>query len=71
MDNSAARIVALKRYISLLYQEENRLNWVKGSPHANEQNRVDTDASLLANAVKRDNAENELRGLEVRYRGAF
>lgn len=69
MDNSGARIVTLKRYISLLDQEENRLNWVKGSPHANEQNRAEADASLRANATKRDNAQKELRGLEVRYRG--
>jgi hypothetical protein len=66
VDNRDARIGALRRYISLLRQEENRLNGVMGSPMANQQDREVAEAGLRAAALKISHADKELRGLETR-----
>jgi hypothetical protein len=66
MDNRNARIGALKRYIALLEQEEKRLNWLKSSQSASEQERIDADSSLRLTTEKITKAEMELKTLEVR-----
>jgi hypothetical protein len=70
MDNRAARIDALRRYISLLRQEEGRLSGLKGSPRANQQDRDEAEAGLRAAAQKISDADKELRKLEARPGGA-
>jgi hypothetical protein len=64
MDNRVARIGALRRYISLLRQEEARLNGVKESLMASHEEREDAKAALHAVALKIGHADRELRGLE-------
>lgn len=66
MDNRSARIAALKRYISLLELEEERLSWLKSSPTASQQERTDTDSNLKLTTEKITKAETELKTLEVR-----
>jgi hypothetical protein len=63
MLNTGARIVALKRYVSLLHQEEKRLNWLISSTVASAER---TDAEVNARTVtdKLRNAEKELRRLQ-------
>jgi hypothetical protein len=63
MTNKGTRtLLSLKRYISLLHQEENRLNWLISSTLATER----TGAEISARAVieKLRNAEKELGELE-------
>ena len=67
MNNRVARIGALRKYIALLRREEGRLDVVKGSPRANQQDREDADAGLRAAAQKITVADKELRGLEARF----
>jgi hypothetical protein len=66
MDNRDARIGALRKYISLLRREEDRLDGVKGSPRASQQERDEAEACLRATAQKITSADKELRGLEAR-----
>lgn len=66
MDHRYARIGALKRYISLLEQEEKRLNWLQSSLTANEQERTNAESKLRLTTEKITNAEMELKTLEVR-----
>ena len=63
MVNKGARIVSLNRYISLLLQEEKRLNWVISSTASTAER---TDAEINARTVieKLRNAEKELGKLE-------
>jgi hypothetical protein len=62
MRNNGARILSLKRYISLLQQEEKRLNWLISSTLAAE--RTGAENSARAVTEKLHNAESELRELE-------
>jgi hypothetical protein len=65
MNNRVARIGALRKYIALLRREEGRLDVLKGSPRANQQDREGADAGLRAAAQKITVADKELRGLEA------
>ena len=62
MTDNGARLVSLKRYISLLHQEEKRLNWLISSTFTAER----ADAEINARTVieKLRNAEKELGELE-------
>jgi hypothetical protein len=60
----SARILSLRRYISLLQQEEKRLNWVNNSAQATEQQRTGAEDSLRTITEKLHNAERELSALE-------
>jgi hypothetical protein len=64
MDNSAACIGALKRYVALLQNEERRLTRAKSSPHATEQERADACATLRTASDKISNAEREIFTLQ-------
>ena len=64
MDNRSARIEALRKYISLLRQEESRLDWV--SARASATDRAQAGAAMEANSKKLHNADKELRELEGR-----
>jgi hypothetical protein len=63
MVSKGARIASLKRYISLLNQEEKRLNWLISSTVASTAAR--TDAEIFARTVieKLRSAEKELEKL--------
>jgi hypothetical protein len=66
MVNKGARIVSLNRYISLLLQEEKRLNWVISST-ASTAERTDAEINTRTVIEKLRNAETELgklRGIE-------
>jgi hypothetical protein len=58
-----ARIIALRRYISLLQQEEKRLKWVHNSAQATLQQQAEADRSLRIVTEKLHNAERELGSL--------
>ena len=62
MTNKGARIQSLKRYISLLYQEEKRLNWLISSTFAAERTGAEINARTVIEKLR--NAESELRELE-------
>jgi hypothetical protein len=60
MANKGARIVSLKRYISLLHQEEKRLNWLISSTVASTAERTDAEINARTVIEKLRNAEKEL-----------
>jgi hypothetical protein len=60
MPNKGARIVALQRYISLLHQEEKRLNWLISSTVASTAARADAEINARRVLEKLRNAEREL-----------
>jgi hypothetical protein len=67
MQNRGARIESLKRYISLLHQEEKRLNWLISSTSASTAERTDAEINARTVVEKLLNAEMELgklRGVE-------
>jgi len=64
MVNKADRIVSLKRYISLLHQEEKRLNWLILSTGLSKTERTDAEINARTVIEKLRNAETELRKLE-------
>ena len=67
MVDKAARIASLKRYISLLHQEEKRLNWLISSTVASTAERTDAEINARTVIEKLSNAERELgklRGVE-------
>jgi hypothetical protein len=66
MDNSAERIVSLRRYIALLRQEETRLDRLRASTRSTAADRANADAAFEANTKKLLNADKELRDLEGR-----
>ena len=66
VDNRSARIATLKRYISLLQQEEKRMTWVTHSSLAREEDRRDAESNLRLTAEKIAKAEAELKTLEDR-----
>ena len=62
--NKGARIVSLKRYISLLHQEQKRLNWLISSTVASTAERTDAEINARTVIEKLRNAEKELGKLE-------
>jgi len=64
MANKGDRIVSLKRYISLLHQEEKRLNWLILSTVSSKTERTDAEINARTVIEKLRNAETELRKLE-------
>jgi hypothetical protein len=62
----SARIVTLRRYISLLKQEEKRLMWVVGRRGESEHSQA--ESALKENGLKLTKAEEELQNLEGRRR---
>jgi hypothetical protein len=64
MVNKGDRIVSLKRYISLLHQEEKRLNWLILSTVSSKAERTDAEINARTIIEKLRNAETELRKLE-------
>ena len=62
MTNKGARIRSLKRYISLLHQEEKRLNWQISSTLAAERTGAEINARTVIEKLR--NAEKELGELE-------
>jgi hypothetical protein len=62
MTNKGARIQSLKRYISLLHQEEKRLNWLISSTLAAERTGAEINARTVIEKLR--NAEKELGELE-------
>jgi hypothetical protein len=63
MLNKGARIVSLTRYISLLHQEEKRLNWLISSTVASTAEHTDAEINAKTVTEKLRNAEKELRNL--------
>jgi hypothetical protein len=63
MANTGARIISLKRYISLLQQEEKRLNWLISSTVASTAAREDGEINVRAVIEKLRKAGKELREL--------
>ena len=66
MSNTAARIVSLRRYISLLQQEEKRLKWILASTVAPNPERTDAETDVRVISGKLINAEKELADLELK-----
>ena len=66
MSNTAARIVSLRRYISLLQQEEKRLKWILASTVAPNAERTDAETNVRVISGKLINAEKELADLELK-----
>ena len=64
MANKGDRIVFLKRYISLLHQEEKRLNWLILSTVSSKTERTDAEINARTVIEKLRNAEKELGKLE-------
>jgi hypothetical protein len=64
MANKGAQIVSLKRYISLLHQEQKRLNWLISSTVASTAERTDAEINARTVIEKLRNAEKELGKLE-------
>jgi hypothetical protein len=62
----SARIAILRRYISLLKQEEKRLMWAVGRREESEHSKA--EAALRENDLKLTKAEEELQKLEGRRR---
>jgi hypothetical protein len=63
MADTGARIISLRRYISLLHQEEKRLNWLISSTVASTAARADAESNVRAIIEKLYKAEKELRQL--------
>jgi hypothetical protein len=66
MSNTAARIVSLRRYISLLQQEEKRLKWILASTVAPNPERANAETDVRVISGKLINAEQELAELELK-----
>ena len=66
MDNRIELIGALRRYIALLREQEQRLMMVKDSPAWTAEDRANADASLTLNTKKLHDADKDLRDLENR-----
>jgi hypothetical protein len=64
MANKGDRIVSLKRYISLLHQEEKRLNWLIASTGVSSAECKDAEINARTVIEKLRNAEKELAKLE-------
>jgi hypothetical protein len=64
MVNKGVRIVSLKRYISLLHQEEKRLSWLISSTVASTAEHMDAEMNARTVIEKLRNAEQELEKLE-------
>lgn len=66
MDNRVVRIGALRKYISFLRQEGNRLSSILGSPQLPLQDRTVAESGLRVAVQKISIAGKELRVLERR-----
>jgi hypothetical protein len=64
--NTNARIAALRRYLSLLQEEEKRLKWMLASTTASHPQRADADRDVSAITGKLRKAEKELSDLELK-----
>lgn len=64
--NTAARIGSLRRYISLLRQEEKRLAWLSTSTVVTTVERKDAEDKARSISEKLKNAERELSDLELK-----
>lgn len=69
-NNRISRIVTLRRYISLLRQEEQRLRGVVVSDLSTQQKRLEAETERRQVAEKLARAEQELSGLEGGGRSA-
>ena len=65
MSDRSARITTLKRYISLLRQEEKRLKWITTSTSAPNVENIEAAADLRVISEKLISAERELSDLEL------
>lgn len=63
MPDKSARIASLKRYISLLQQEEKRLKWVSTSTIVSTSERTEAQMKIKSISEKLIKAEEELFGL--------
>jgi len=64
-ERRAARITFLKRYISMLQQDEKRLNWVISSSIVSEIQREEARVDLKGVLEKLMKAEDELMSLKT------
>lgn len=64
--DTSARIVSLRRYISLLNQEQKRLNWILASASATSAEHADAETSARMISEKLHRAEKELTDLEIK-----
>jgi len=65
MSDKSARVASLRRYVSLLHQEEKRLKWITTSTSATNVENIDAAANLRVISEKLINAERELSDLEL------
>jgi hypothetical protein len=65
MTDTTTRVVSLRRYVSLLRQEEKRLKWISGSPLGTTIQRSEAVTGLDAITGKLHRAEKELTKLEM------
>lgn len=65
MADTTAHVISLRRYVSLLRQEERRLKWVNTSPLGTSVQRASATADIDTITGKLHNAEKELARLEV------
>jgi hypothetical protein len=65
MSGKSAHITSLRRYISLLNQEEKRLKWITTSTSAKSVENIEAVADLEVNSEKLISAERELFDLEL------
>ena len=63
--DTSGRITSLRRYISLLIDEEKRLNWVVGTTTAPNPEHANAEANVKVISEKLRKAEKELFGLEL------
>jgi hypothetical protein len=69
MSDKSARIASLRRYISLLRQEEKRLKWITTSTSAANVENIHATANLRVISEKLISAERELSNLELGPKG--
>jgi hypothetical protein len=63
MSNKFARITILKRYVSLLRQEEKHLKWITTSTSATNVENIEASAKLRVISEKLSSAERSLSDL--------
>jgi hypothetical protein len=65
MADTAARVVSLRRYVSLLRQEEKRLKFAGATPVGASVQRPESETEVDVITGKLHNAEKELTKLEL------
>jgi hypothetical protein len=65
MKDLSVRIASLKRYVTLLRQEERRLKEISKSHRSSELQRIEAAGSLMVITSKLSSAERELSQLEL------